>query len=182
MVSAKGRFVSSPATGTVTVTDTPAVLRRVEEFIRAQNDALSRQVLVNVRVLAVSKSGDDNYGINWNAVYQNIAKNWNVSINTNINPIAGAGTITIQAPPGATPKTGWRGSEAMISALSEQGRVSQLTSASVITLNNQPAPLQVGQQTTYLASSTSNTVADAGGASAVASVSLTPGQVTTGFP
>lgn len=181
MVSPRGRFIVSPATGTLTITDTPSVLRRVEEFIRGQNDALSRQVLINVRVLAVERTASENYGVNWSAVYNNINRNFGIEFSSNINPVAGAGSLTLSAPAGATPSTGWRGSEALIYALSEQGRVSQLTSASIITLNNQPAPIQVGRQTTYLASATANSVAEASGSNAVSSVTLTPGKITTGF-
>jgi type IVB pilus formation R64 PilN family outer membrane protein len=46
-----------------------------------------------------------------------------------------------------------------------------------VTINNQPAPIQVGRQTTYLASST--TTIGTGGAGNT--VSLSPGVITTGF-
>ncbi|MDO9550824.1 MAG: hypothetical protein Q7J03_07605, partial [Methanoregula sp.] len=52
---------------------------------------------------------------------------------------------------------------------------SQVTSASVTTLNNQVAPVQVGRQTSYLASSTT-TVSEG-----LSTTALQPGVVTTGF-
>ncbi len=70
----------------------------------------------------------------------------------------------------------WAGSQALINALSGQGHVSQVTSASLTTLNNQSAPLQVGRQTTYLASSTTTVTQGAG-----ATTTLQPGLLTTGF-
>jgi type IVB pilus formation R64 PilN family outer membrane protein len=64
----------------------------------------------------------------------------------------------------------------VISALSTQGKVSELTSATMVTLNNQPAPVNVGRQVSYLASSSTTVTASAG-----STTSLQPGQVQTGF-
>ena len=68
-----------------------------------------------------------------------------------------------------------KGSSAIIQALSEKGSVSLLTSASVTTLNNQPAPVQVVSQTGYLAEVEVST------SEGVVSQALKPGTVTTGF-
>jgi type IVB pilus formation R64 PilN family outer membrane protein len=46
----------------------------------------------------------------------------------------------------------------------------------MMTMNNQPVPLQVGRQTSYLASSTTTLTQGAG-----ATTTLTPGLITTGF-
>lgn len=177
MLSTKGRVIASPATGTVTVTDTPSVLSRVTEFINTQNGALNRQVSVNVRVLSVELSDGDNYGINWDAVYSNLAsaKNpFSVALKTAFPVAAGAGSLVISSPVGSTSR--WAGSSAMISALSTQGRVSELTSSTLVTLNNQAAPVNVGRRVSYLASSSTTQTANVG-----STTSLTPGTVQTGF-
>ncbi len=177
MLSTKGRVIASPATGTVTVTDTPSVLSRVTEFINTQNGALNRQVSVNVRVLSVEISDGDNYGINWDAVYSNLAsaKNpFSVALKTAFPVAAGAGSLVISSPVGSTSR--WAGSSAMISALSTQGRVSELTSSTLVTLNNQAAPVNVGRRVSYLASSSTTQTANVG-----STTSLTPGTVQTGF-
>ncbi|HEY8027001.1 MAG TPA: PilN family type IVB pilus formation outer membrane protein, partial [Burkholderiaceae bacterium] len=64
----------------------------------------------------------------------------------------------------------------IINALSQQGKVREETSASVVTLNNQPVPVQVATQTSYLASSQTTLTNTVG-----VSTTLTPGVVTTGF-
>lgn len=177
MLTPGGSVVVSPATGTAAVTDTPQNLKLIERFVLKQNEALSRQVLINVRVFSVELKDDDSYGVNWNAVYTSVSQRWGLKLASNVQPLQGAGTLTLTRPlaEGETP-TGWKGSEAILSALSEQGRVSQLTSASVLTINNQPVPLQVGQQTSYLAATSVSQMANAG-----TTTSLTPGTVTTGF-
>lgn len=177
MLSTGGRVIASPATGTITVTDTPSVLSRVTEYINGQNSALNRQVSVNVRVLSVELTDGDNYGINWDAVYSNLSSASNpfsVALKTAFPVASGAGNIIISAP--ATSASRWAGSSAMISALSTQGRVSELTSSTLVTLNNQPAPVNVGRRVSYLASSSTTQTANVG-----ATTALTPGTVQTGF-
>ena len=70
----------------------------------------------------------------------------------------------------------WAGSDAVISALQSVSRVSLMTSASVYTLNNQPVPVQVAKQTSYLASIMNTLTPNVGSTTA-----LTPGVVTSGF-
>lgn len=177
MLGSSGRVVASPATGTITVTDTPSVLSRVTEYVNEQNKSLNRQVSVNVRVLSVELNEGDNYGINWDAVYANLASAANpysIALKTAFPVAAGAGNLIISAP--ATSASRWAGSSAMISALSTQGRVSELTSATLVTLNNQAAPVNVGRRVSFLASSATTQTPNVG-----STTSLTPGTVQTGF-
>lgn len=182
MLSSSGKVTVTASTGTVTVTDTPQVLSSIEKFLEQQNASLGRQVVVNVRVLAVDLTDSDSYGINWNVVYNSLSQNFGWTLNNTFDPAVGASSLALKilGTAGAATNSNiksWAGSEAMIDALSKQGRVSQVTSASVTTLNNQPAPIQVGRQTSYLASSTT-TIGTAGSPS---STTLQPGLITTGF-
>lgn len=173
MLSPAGKLVVTAATGTITVEDTPMVLERVGKFIEDQNKALSRQVVINVRVLAVDMSQSEQYGVNWDLVYQNLNRGVSLTLANAVDPVVGGSNLALKVLSGSM----FNGSSAMIEALSKQGRVSQVTSASLVTINNQPAPIQVGRQTAYLASST--TTIGTGGAGNT--VTLQPGQVTTGF-
>jgi type IVB pilus formation R64 PilN family outer membrane protein len=172
MLSRYGSVVSSPATGSITVTDTPDVLDQVAHFMDAQNRSLSKQVLISVTVLSVDLSDDDSYGINWNAVYQALGTSFslaNTFATTATNPVS----FTAQV---ITPNSRASGTQAMISALSQQGRVRRKTSASITTLNDQPVPVQVATQQGYLAAVSTTNTANVGSETA-----LTPGTVTTGF-
>ncbi len=173
MLSADGKLIATPATGTITVTDTPHILERVSKYIDDQNASLSRQVVINVKVLSVDLSDSDEYGINWNAVYNNLNRSLGFTLSNAIAPSAGATNMTMKVLSGSM----WDGTTAMIDALSRQGKVSQLTSASMVTLNNQPAPMQVGRQTSYLASS-QTTIGTAGSGN---TTTLQPGVIVTGF-
>lgn len=170
MLSPYGKVLASPATGAITVVDTPDTLDRVAAYIEGENKALSRQIAINVTVLSVSLSDSDEYGINWNAVYNTLNRKF--QINNTFTPSTGAVGFTASI----LGSSRFSGTTAMINALSEQGKVRRQTTASVVTLNNQPVPVQVARQTTYLASSQTSIVAQVG-----TTTTLVPGVVTAGF-
>ena len=183
MLSDKGTVTVTAATGTVTVTDRPEVVDLVEKFIEQQNASLTKQVVVNVRVLSVELNNAEQYGINWGLAYQSMSGNLGFKFsNAFIDPSTASGSsLALNVLSSAGQNTNadirsWAGSQALVNALSSQGHVSQVTSASLTTLNNQSAPLQVGRQTTYLASSTTTVTQGAG-----STTTLQPGLLTTGF-
>ncbi|WP_292933257.1 PilN family type IVB pilus formation outer membrane protein [Noviherbaspirillum sp.] len=173
MLSAHGKVVTSPATGTITVVDTPDTLERVASFIDDENKALARQVVINVTVLAVTLNNTDQYGINWDLVYKGLRQRYGILNTLALNPVNGtnfsAGIL-------ATSTSNFAGSSLVMKALSEQGKVRRQTTASVVTLNNQPVPVQVAKQTSYLKSSQTTVTPLVG-----TTTTLTPGMVTSGF-
>ncbi len=177
MLSTRGRVITSPSTGTITVTDKPEILDRVSTYIEAQNKNLSKQVFVNVKVFSVNLTDSDNYSINWNVVFKNLSNQFGLSLVNNFPTASGATTLTAQILSTATGNVSqFAGSDAMLSALSTEGKVSVITSATVTALNNQPTPIQVGRQTSYLQSSQTTQTANVGSTTA-----LIPGVINTGF-
>src|SRR5450830_2043912 len=170
MLSPYGKVLASPATGAITVVDTPDSLDRIALYIEGENKALSRQIAINVTVLAVTISESDEYGINWTAVYQSLNRKFGIS--NSFTPSTGAVGFTA----GILGSSKFSGTTALINALSEQGKVRRQTTASVVTLNNQPVPVQVARQTSYLQSSQTSIVAQVG-----TTTTLIPGVVTAGF-
>lgn len=171
MLSPYGKVLASPATGAITVVDTPDSLERIAAYIEGENKALSRQIAINVTVLSVSLSNSDEYGINWDVVYNSLNRKFGIS-NTFTPASSGGGSFTA----GIVGASKFSGTTAVINALSEQGKVRRQTTASVVTLNNQPVPVQVARQTTYLQSSQTSVVAQVG-----TTTTLVPGVVTAGF-
>ena len=171
MLSPFGSVVASPATGSLTVTDTPDKLDRISRFIEDQNKSLSRQVMINVAVLAVTVSNGDNLGINWNLVYGDLSRRYGIQNSQAVDPGSSSFAAAIL---GTTSKLS--GTSLVINALAEQGKVRRETTASVVTLNNQPVPVQVAKQTSYLASSQTTITANVG-----ATTSLNFGMVSSGF-
>lgn len=174
MLTSYGKASVTPATGTVTVTDVPYAVSRIGRFVAEQNKSLSRQVVLTVKVLSVSVTDLDNYGINWNLVYNNVTKTVGATFASNFPQNIAASALKLSVLPAS--KGVLSGSDAIVSAISQQGNVSLVTSAKVTTLNNQAVPVQVGKQTAYLASSSTTSTPNVG-----TTASLTPGVVTTGF-
>ena len=177
LASGEKHFVS-PANGTLTVTATPRTLALVQKYVDRQNRHMTKEVVVSVDVLSVTLSREDNYGINWDMVYNTLSGNYGLALKSAFTPSSAATSITGSILSTATGNTAaFAGTSAVATALSSQGDVSLVTSATLVTLNNQPAPLLVGRQTGYVASSTT-TVGTGGTGNTVTS---TPGSVTTGF-
>ncbi|MGP0148056.1 PilN family type IVB pilus formation outer membrane protein [Pseudomonas oryzihabitans] len=174
-VSPAGRMYLAPSTGTLTVTDRPEVISRVEAYLNSTNRSITQQVLFNVKVFEVTLTDSDQLGLNWAAVYKSLNTKWGLSLS---NTVSGISTSATSASIGIvnTADSAWAGSNAIVQALAEQGRVSNVRSPSVTTLNLQPAPLQIGNVQGYLASSQTTTTASVG-----SSTSLTPGTITSGF-
>lgn len=171
MLSPHGKVLASPATGAITVVDTPDSLERIGAYIDNENKALARQIVLNVTVLSVSLNRGDEYGIDWKLVYGGIKRKYGIN-----NAFPGLADNPVAFSAGILGKSKLAGSEVIIRALSEQGKVRRQTTASVVTLNNQPVPVQVARQTSYLQSSQTSIVAQVGTAS-----SLVPGVVSSGF-
>jgi len=171
MLSPHGKVLASPATGAITVVDTPDSLDRIATYIDNENKALSRQIVINVTVLSVSLNRGDEYGIDWNLVYKGLDRRFGIK-----NTFADSSTNAVGFAAAIMGNSKFSGSDVMVKALSDQGKVRRQTTASVVTLNNQPVPVQVARQTTYLQSSQTSIVAQVGTTS-----SLIPGVVTSGF-
>ena len=168
--------IADPATGTVTVTATPPLLRAVAQYIRSINERMTRQVLISVHVYDVTLGNSETMGLNLQAAFDRLdGATVNLTGATPPGAPAGQSGATISA---ILPTTSpWNGSQIVAQALATQGDVSLVTSAKVLALDDQPAPLQVGSQIGYLASSSAPTITSTG----TTPGQLTPGSVTVGF-
>lgn len=148
VVGDKGKLSFSKVAGTITVTASPYIIRKVAGYVANWNEKLSRQVAITVRIYQVTLTNSDNYGLD-------IAAAFNSSLMS--ATLGGAATIA----DGGTSGTGslamtllkpkkFKNSKAIIQALSTQGKTALLTSSSVTTLNNKVAPVQISTSKNYL--------------------------------
>lgn len=176
-LSAKGKMSVMPSAGTITVTDTPSNLGRISNFLAEINKSIGKQIMINVEVYSVETNDNDNYGIDWGIVWKTANSKFNILANS----VAGASTIpgnltaSIVSP--AKNTLPFDGSKAIIGALSTLGKTSLVSSASVITMNGLPAPVNVSREEAYL-KSVSTTVTGTAGTS---QTSMEPGLLTTGL-
>lgn len=163
MLPSSASLVTSPATGTVTVTAPPYTLARISRYIREQNRRLARQVAIGVKVLMVSIDDTDTFGLDFTAMFNSLnGTGFQQSINSPYNAASGVSGIGMAILDSATenPFDKWRGSEAVIEAISKQGTVSVVTSTAVTTLNNKIAPVQVTTDRAYVSEITEETDSD----------------------
>jgi len=168
--------------GTISITARPSILRQVEQYIRAENRRLARQVAVEVKVLAIQSRDNDNYNLNLGILFSDIANAINLGFSS-VPPVGNiANSALISAGIVQNARQNWvnqsfQGSQAFIRALSERTNASLVTSTSVTALNNQVAPVSILNTRAYLARVTSTRVEGA----STPTTSLEPGSVSTGF-
>lgn len=170
MLSPGGRAFLSPGSASLTVTDTPQVLRSVSEYISRQNAILDRQVTLKVDVYRITFKDTKQLGIDWSMVYGS-AKKMGYSLSSSFTNAS----MDI-ASAAVTSSSGYlSGSEVLIKALNSQANIAAHTTNTTTTTNMVPVPLQVAKQTTYLAKTKTTTSED------YSSTELTPGEITTGL-
>ena len=161
----------------VTVTDTPQSLDRIAEYIQLQNRNITKQALFNVTVASVTATDADGLGWDLGLVFKTLSGNYGINLANAFSAGSNAATASVGVLDTATGSAAkFSGTKAILSALSQQGRVSVLTQPSVVTLNLQPVPVQIAKQTSYLASVATTNTSQVG-----STATLTPGTITTGF-
>lgn len=156
MLTSDGTMSLNEATGTLTVRDLPEVLELVKEYIDTQNAAMTRQVVVNVKLLVVEKTNTEQGGLDWELLFRD-ATRLGIQVGSAVNPaIAGAGALI------ANFQKGDFAGNASVTLLNGQGKTTLLDEVSVTTLNNQPEQVSVGDDYSYLAQVSAALVANAG--------------------
>lgn len=145
MISKDAQLTMDQSNGTITLTGTPTDIRKVAKFVNEQNARLSRQVAISVKVLQVNVSDSDQYGLNLSAAFGGndhikslglaSAGGLGAEVTENLTMTIAAGKWTL---------------DGAIQALSEQGTTNLITSGTVTTLNNKPAPIQVVKTQNYI--------------------------------
>lgn len=184
LLSTIGKYSMNPHNQSITVTDKPSIMMKVNDYIEKQNSLIDKQVQIDVQVIAVDTSAEDNYGINWNVIFKSAQGGFS------INGAAASGSSA--AAPVFAPSTGtqaftftpaagssFAGSSMVINALSSVLRTSEITNTAALTSSSQPVPINFTQQIGYLAS-VQTTVSGNSGAGAY-QTSLNPGTVSVGF-
>lgn len=153
VMGSNGEMLVNSTAGTVTVTAEPYVIQKVARYVQDLNEKMSRQVAISVKVLQVTLENKDQYGLNLSAAFSEAGRyTRGVSF---VGPFSGAlgdsakGMLTMTV----LQDDKWDGN-AIIQALSTQGKTSLVTSTSVTTLNNKVAPVQVTTQENYVKETT----------------------------
>ena len=172
MVSSDSKIVVSPSDGTITLTATPTDIKRVAKYINEQNARLSRQVAISVKIMQVSLTDSDRYGLDLKAAFGDGVTSIGATASQSLQAADAASTLTW-----GILKKNWS-ADAIIQALSEKNKTSLVTSGTVTTLNNKPAPIQVTQKQNYISEMTKTNNGTDGDSY---DISVTTDEIETGF-
>jgi MSHA biogenesis protein MshL len=189
---APGRsVVINRQSGVILVRAMPSELRDVADYLQQTSDSVSRQVILEAKILEVELSDAYQAGINWAAVFKDGGKQYTIGqasppggFDTNLlapagspvtiapgNPINGflnktlGGALTIAAD--------FPDFNALIQLLGVQGKTRVLSSPRVSTLHNQKAIIKAGSDEFFVTHVASNTVVGTS-TSTTRDVDLTP--------
>lgn len=163
--------IVSPQAGLVTVRAMPDELREVRQFLKASEDSIQRQVILEARIIELTLDDEYQQGINWTEILSHsgstdfrFSANGQTSGNSitgNLGGIANLSFINADF-------------SGVLSLLSTQGSVSVLSSPRVTALNNQKAVIKVGNDE-YFVTDVSNQSTSTGDTTTTApDVQLTP--------
>lgn len=172
MISKDAKLTLDPANGTISLTATPNDIRKVAKFINEQNARLSRQVAISVKVLQVNIEDSDQYGLNLSAIFDDKNK-----LSGTIASVPGLGSDVTQNLSMKVLSGDWT-VDGAIQALSTQGTTNLITSGTVTTLNNKPAPIQVVRKQNYISEITKT---NSGGDASYYDISTETEEIETGF-
>lgn len=173
MISNEAQLTMDQSNGTITLTGTPTDIRKVAKFVNEQNIRLSRQVAISVKVLQVNVSDSDQYGLNLSAAF----KGNNHITDLGLASPGGLGAEVTNNLSMTILSGQWTLAGA-IQALSEQGTTNLITSGTVTTLNNKPAPIQVVKTQNYISEITKT---NSGSDGSYYDLSTTTEEIETGF-
>ncbi len=148
MIDPNAQLSMAPSDGTITLTATPNDIKKVAKYINDTNRRLSRQVAISVKVLQVTIKDSDQYGLNLNAAFTGDSTIQRIGV------ASFDGLADISSGMDMSLLNGDWSLTAAIKALSTQGTTTLLTSGSVTTMNNKPAPIQVTTKENYISEMT----------------------------
>jgi MSHA type pilus biogenesis protein MshL len=149
-------FIVNRMTGTIMVTATKKELKRARDYIANIKKILSRQVLIEARIVEVQMSDGLKYGIDWTAVGEWLGTGTNTLGTKLFSNVVGA----------ADPKFEFNITEndnltLVLKALQQQGDVKTLSNPRLNIMNGQTSMLSVGRNTTFISKvDTTTTIAD----------------------
>ena len=162
-----------PSNGTMTVTAPPFTLQRIAQYVNSMNEKLGRQVSISIKVLNVTLSNSQQMTLNVSSVLEFLNKNLKLTAKS-ATPAIENNTSEL----GMTLIPGDRhinNIDVVAQALNDQGTTSLVTSASVTTMNNRIAPIQVTTNESYVEKT--ETTVDNG----TTTTSVTPAKINYGF-
>ncbi len=160
LISSGGQFSVNKPAGSVVVTDTPGFLDRIGQYFDELNRRVAQQIDVDVKVVEVALSDEHRFGVDWNALAENLKTLNSLGMATNFasGNFTSSPFLTFNAngpKPGSGVSVG--GIKLAIDALAKQGKVEVVSQPRLTILNNQTAVIQVGSTQSFVDKTTFET-------------------------
>lgn len=140
----KGKVLINQEAGMLTVTGTKKQLSRIEKYVTSLMKRLHKEILLEAKILEVKYTHDNTEGIDWSKFELSISGSSDATRSREL----GVGEVKGFRSPNYL--IGYDFSMAgLISFLKTQGDVSVVSNPKVMTLNNQPAVINVGEEINY---------------------------------
>ncbi len=134
-----GKYSLNRVAGTLYIKDTPGVISAVSRMINHLRDVLSRQILIEARIIEVSLSNNYSYGIDWDLLRREVSgvtklneASWSLGRGLVLSGVSRAFSI-----------------DAAIEALKTFGHTRIVSNPSIRCKNGKPALISVGTSITY---------------------------------
>lgn len=145
------RFILDRMTGTLMVTAKRSHMGEVERFISRLKEWLSRQVLIEAKIIEVNLSKALRYGIDWDVFRQWSKGSWTINLQ---GATRGMGEVLETGPFSSLgirfEKVGKASISGIVQAISEFGEVHTLSNPRVSVLNGQMVVLAVGRNISFI--------------------------------
>ncbi len=167
-IDPQATVVINRQTGTIVVRAKPMQLREVEQFIGITQNQLSRQVIIEAKIIEIILDDSHQAGVNWHSIAREAVKT--APILTGIGALGSASVFreifTVGASSGDF--------AAYIELMETQGKTNILSSPRISTLNNQKAIIKVGDDEYFITEITSDTETSGVGLSQSQDINFTP--------
>lgn len=179
VASPEAKIQEAAASSTIVITDVPAAVARARQVVDDDNKLATTPITVKVEVINISTNGNQNLGVNWNAVFSRLEAGnpfASVSFSGPASLATGSvGNFKINIPSGSSSQ--YANSDFLIEALNQVDKASTLLRRDFTTLHNVPSGFTRTNSKSYRARVTA---APASSVTGGGEPGVEPGQVTTG--
>ncbi len=133
-------IIINKASGFITITATPSQILRAQKYIESLNKKMAQQVLIDVNIFTITHHDTQTTGVDWSALYDlNLAqiKESGVLLSSSLSD----NKVNIFSQSLSIGK--------IVEFLNTYGNVSSISNPKILTLNNQPALISVGNVIRY---------------------------------
>ncbi len=133
------KTVINQEAGVITVTGTKKQTQRIAKYIEKITERLHKQIFIDAKIIEVTYSNDQTTGIDWSKFQASLK-----------GSAAGEDRTLIHTLGNPASMLGYNfDMEGLINFLKTQGDVSIVSNPKILTLNNQPAIINVGEEKNY---------------------------------